>query len=63
MGPMEVVERGGGKKSNKIFGFDLNASGTAVMSRPVVLIENPAGNAMPTQLSRHEQANRTCAHH
>ena len=41
----------------------LNASGTAVVGRPVVLIDNPAGNAMPIQLSRHEQARWTCAHH
>ena len=41
----------------------LNASGTAVVGRPVVLIDNPAGNAMPIQLSRHEQAHWTCAHH
>src|SRR5262245_43526983 len=41
----------------------LNAGGTAVMGRPVVLIDDPAGNAMPIQLSRHEQARWTCAHH
>ena len=41
----------------------LNASGTAVAGRPIVLIDDPAGNAMPIQLSRHEQARRTCAHH
>jgi hypothetical protein len=33
------------------------------VSRPVVLIDNPAGNAMPIKLSRHEQAHWTCAHH
>src|SRR5262249_53302863 len=41
----------------------LNASGTAFMGRPVVLIDNPARDAMPIQLSRHEQARWTCAHH
>src|SRR5215813_13996942 len=41
----------------------LNASGTAFMGRPVVLIDNPAGDAMPIQLSRHEQARWTCAYH
>jgi hypothetical protein len=33
------------------------------MGRPVVLIDDPAGDAMPIQLSRHEQARWTCAHH
>src|SRR5262249_28444022 len=41
----------------------LNASGTGVVGRPVVLVDNPAGNAMPIKLSRHEQARWTCAHH
>jgi hypothetical protein len=39
----------------------LNAGGTGLVCRPVVLIDNPAGNAMPIQLSRHEQAHWTCA--
>jgi hypothetical protein len=41
----------------------LVGGGTAVMGRPVVFIDNPAGNAMPIQLSRHQQAHWTCAHH
>jgi hypothetical protein len=53
------------RKANGLQDFQragLNASGTGVMGRPVVLIDNPAGNAMAIQLSRHEQAHRTCAH-
>jgi hypothetical protein len=52
------------RKANGLQDFQhagLNASGTGVMGRPVVLIDNPAGNAMAIQLSRHEQAHRTCA--
>jgi hypothetical protein len=41
----------------------LNGSGAGLMGRSVVFIDNPAGNAMPLQLSRHEQARWTCAHH
>ena len=44
-------------------GAGLNASGTGLVGRPVVLIDNPAGNAMPIKLSGHEQAHWTCAHH
>src|SRR5215510_15052427 len=44
-------------------GAGLNASGAGVMRRPVVLIDNSAGNAMPIKLSGHEQAHRTCADH
>ena len=54
------------RKANGLEDFQragLNASGTAVVGRPVVLIDNPAGNAMPIQLSRHEQARWTCADH
>src|SRR5215468_3286628 len=54
------------RKANGVQDFQragLNASGTGLVSRPVVLIDNPAGNAMPIQLSRHEQAHWTCAHH
>ena len=54
------------RKANGLQDFQragLNASGTGVMGRPVVLIDNPAGNAMPIQLSRHEQAHWTCAHY
>src|SRR5262245_36982198 len=54
------------RKANGVQDFQragLNASGTAVVGRPVVLIDDPAGNAMPIQLNRHEQARRTCAHH
>jgi hypothetical protein len=54
------------RKANGLQDFQragLNASGTAVVGGPVVLIDNPAGNAMPIQLSRHEQARWTCAHH
>ena len=42
------------RKVNGIQDFQragLNASGTAGVSRPVVLIDNPAGNAMPIKLS------------
>ena len=48
---------------SRISSVGLNASGTAVMGRPVVLIDDPAGDAMPIQFSRHEQARWTCAHH
>ena len=41
----------------------LNASGTAVVGRPVVLIDNTAGDAMPIQLSPPSTAHWTCAHH
>ena len=41
----------------------LNGSSTAIVGRPVVLVDDPAGNAMPLELSRHEQAYGTCAHH
>jgi hypothetical protein len=54
------------RKANGIQDFQragLNASGPAGVSRPVVLIDNPAGNAMPIQLSRHEQAHWTRAYH
>ena len=54
------------RKANQLQDFErarLNGSGTGVMGRPVVLVDNPAGNAMPLQLSRHEQARWTCAHH
>jgi len=54
------------RKANGIEDFQragLNASGTAGVGRPIVLIDNPAGNAMPIKLSRHEQAHWTCAHH
>jgi hypothetical protein len=40
------------RKANGLQDFQragLNAGGTAVMGRPVVLIDNPAGNAMPIQ--------------
>jgi hypothetical protein len=33
------------------------------MGGSVVLVDDPAGNAMPIELGRHEQADRTCAHH
>src|SRR5262245_32332112 len=54
------------RKANGLQDFQragLNGSGTSLMGRPVVLIDNPAGNAMPIELSRHEQAHWTCAHH
>src|SRR5215813_1556402 len=54
------------RKANGLQDFQragLNGSGTSVMGRPVVLIDNLAGNAMPIQLGRHEQAHWTCAHH
>jgi hypothetical protein len=54
------------RKANGIQDFQragLNASGTAGVSRPVVLVDNPAGNGMPIKLSRHKQAHWTCAHH
>src|SRR5262245_27477481 len=54
------------RKANGLQDFQragLNASGVGVMRRPVVLIDNSAGNAMPIKLSGHEQARRTCADH
>ena len=54
------------RKANGLQDFQrarLNCSSTGIMGRPVVPIDNPAGNAMPIQLSRHEQAHRTCAYH
>lgn len=35
-------------KFGVVFTAGLNANGTGVMGRPVVLIDNPAGNAIPT---------------
>ena len=57
----KLVRKANGRQDFQRAG--LNASGTAVVGRPVALIDNPAGNAMPIQLSRHEQARWTCAHH
>src|SRR5438309_10298221 len=54
------------RKANGIQDFQragLYASGTAGVGRPVVLVDNPAGNAMPIKLSGHEQAHWSCAHH
>src|SRR5262245_20510851 len=54
------------RKANGLQDFQragLNASGTGLIRRPVVLIDNSAGNAMPIKLSGHEQARRTCADH
>src|SRR5262249_53679925 len=54
------------RKANGVQDFQragLNASGTGFVGRPFVLIDNPAENAMPIKLSRHEQAHWTCAHH
>src|SRR4029450_10905500 len=54
------------RKANGLQDFQragLNASGTGVMRRPVVLIDNSAGNAMPIKLSGHEQARPPRADH
>ena len=54
------------RKANGVQDFQragLNASGTAVAGRPVVLVDDPAANAMPIKLGRHEEARWTCAHH
>ena len=57
----KLVRKGNGVQDFQRAG--LNARGTGVVGRPVILIDNPAGNAMPIKLSRHEQAHWTCAHH
>src|SRR5262245_18590757 len=54
------------RKANGVQNFQrarLNGSGAGLMGRPVVLVDNPAGNAISLQLNRHEQARWTCAHH